>query len=331
MSRVRMVSLLLLATACEGPQFAQFDPLPADVATERAVRAHFSMPVPKGWASSEGASSEDGDVLTARETPPANGRIRAYRTMLVKVVDAVPGDDEAARRSAALGVLRSRYAEDGLAEVTTGHGQLAGRDSAWLFGSIFRGSIDTRFDVLAHVIPCRDHALLVEFATPAGQFENARAGFAALANGLETDLAPPRGSGPLAWFGGRRIGLRADDWSTALDVDGCAAVFAQEGTSARGELHVLDAGGAKVLDAAIDADDGPSRTRASIERGRRDGRSYVRLRSVQRDGARVLFVDELFAAEGQRLEHLRFVVPVAEWGKVATAVDRVMRSVRWRE
>lgn len=331
MSRVRLFALVLLAAACEGPQYAQFDPLPADVAVERAVRAHFSMPVPTGWSA-----AAEGEALTARETPPANGRIRAYRTLAVTRIEAVPGDDEAARRTAALGLLRRRYAEEGLVEVATGHGQLAGRDSAWLFGSVHRGSIDMRFDLLAHVIPCRDEALLVEFTTPAGQFENARAGFAALASGLETDLAPPRGNGTFVWFGGERVGLWVDDeWTVQKDVEGCAGVLTSKTSSLRCEVNVDAASAASDFDDYVDeccADLVRIDARIeSVERGIRDGRAFARIRSVCAGGVGASVRDSVVVQRGQRVDSLAFVVPCSEWATVRASVERAAASATWKE
>jgi hypothetical protein len=330
----RYVSLLLfclLAAACESPKYATFDPLREDVAVERVQRQHFSMPVPKEWRV-----DTDTRTLSARETPPDNGGIRAYRRVVVEPIAAILGDDEGTRNTNAMAYLRARFAPEGLDESEAGRAQFAERDSIWVRGTVARGSIDLRFDVWACVVPCRDAAFFFEFSTPAGQFEASWPGFSALKRGFETDLLPPRGSGPVEWLGDGRIGLCLDDWTVQRDVDGCAAVLTRAGSSVRGELRLSLRALPFDLDAFVDdyATEHASTRRdlvvQSVERGRRDLRTFARVRSVWRDGARTVAGVEVVATTEGRLERLLVTVPVGEWREVAAEVEAMAESMRGR-
>lgn len=333
MSRRAVVILsALLVAACEGPKYAQFEPLGNDVATQRVQRERFSMLVPTGWAQNDDAAS-----LVVKETPPDNGRIRAYRAVSVQRVDAVAGDDRESIRRAAFAWLHERYRDEGLVVTGTGTRELAGRECMWLEGSIFRSSIDLRFDLLACLVPGRDASLWLECTTPEGQFEAARSGFAVVVDSVETDVLPPRGTGPIEWFAGGKTGLRPDEeWTVQRDVDGCAAVLTAAGTSLRGEVRVTTSTQPFELDRLV-ADYATQQEAewkelqiASIERGERDGRRFARVRAAFRSGSKVLVVDETLVPSGARLDRVRFVASRAEWAQLGPAVERAASSLRWR-
>ncbi|MFO1076427.1 MAG: hypothetical protein U1E73_01730 [Planctomycetota bacterium] len=325
---------LVVASACALPKFAQFPPLPADVACHRVDRGSFSVLVPDHWREFGEAGPDD---LHFVEDAPANGEIHAYRALVVRTREPIAGDDPAAITQAGLAALCARHANDNLAVVATGTASLAGRDCAFLQGTITPSSYEVVLETLCYLVPGEGKALVVEFTVPAGQLDAARPGFAAIAQSLQTPVPPPRAGGELLWLDGDRVGVFVPDgWMRAADAGPALAAF----TFGDGEAHceVSTATSENGYDLARlaqgyerdQAPQWPDLCITAVERGTLGGRAFVRFRGAYRDELGTVFVDDTFVVAGDRLDRVLCRVPHGEPTAALASAQRLARSLRWR-
>jgi len=324
-----------LAAGCAVPRYAQFEPLRADAPSRRVERPAFSILVPSSFSS---VVERDDGTLIARETPPANGENRVYRLVDVRTAPGVDGDEAAALQSVGLAALRSLRAKDDFVESEHGSATIAGRAAFFVQGACSAGAADLRFDVLDFFVPGSPKSLVVQCAIPEGQLAASRAGFVAIANSLQTHLAPPgAAAGELRWFDDDRVGLRLrPEWQRQADDEGALAVFVHSACGARCDLVT------KATDAPVDLDrvaqnwvgekiaDWPCLTVLSMQRARRGDRDVLRVRAAYRDGGETVVVDDTYAVTQDRLDRLLFRVPLFDYHAERAAIDGAAASLRWK-
>lgn len=328
-------AVAVFAAACAAPTYGVFEPLRADAPSLRVERPEFSILVPRSFTSV--VTGDRG--LLARETPPPNGGHLVYRVLDVSVADGVDTEEPAAMERIALESLRARRKDDELTVRDSGATTLGGRDAFFVQGTCSAGAADLRLDVLDFFVPGSSKSLVVQCAIPEGQLAMSRDGFLAIANSLQTKLAPPgAAAGELRWFDGDRVGLRLPEaWQRQPDEEGALAVFVHDPSGARCDLVT------KALDGAVELDRVAanyvaekrgewSRLRVlSTQRGTHDGRDVLRLRAAYQDGGDTIFVDDTFAVTAGRLDRLLFRVAAADLGSVRAAIDKGAGSLRWQK
>lgn len=332
-ARSIVVALALFAAGCAAPTYATFPPLPATGGGTRVERDRFSLVVPDGWQLRE----RDGSLLSAFESPPANGRFKLYRTLDVATAPAVEPADDEAMATAAAALLRARRPGAEVAE--TGRTRLDGREAYWLRGRQSDGAADWIFDVFDVLVPGDAASLVVSFAIPEGQLAASREGFLATAATLLPKSSPERASefGELAWFDGDRLGLRLPSaWRRATDPGEALAVFELAGSDARCDLTTSTATAGYQLDPLVAGwlrDQAPKWAglrQLSVERARRGGRDSLRFRGAFLADNETIVVDDTFVLAGNRMDRLLFRVPFADYPAQQAAIERAVASLRWR-
>lgn len=335
MNRARiLICLPLLATACELPQFAQFPPLSADAPRQRIERDRFSILVPQQWRPFAETADRS---LHYVEDAPANGQIRAYRSVVVREHEPVAADSPEAALAAAQAALQAAHTKDNLKVLATGRATIAGRECAMLRGTITPSSFEVVLESLSFLVPGEGSALLVEFTVPSGQFDAAEPGFTAMAKSLQTTMPPPRFGGDLLWLDGDRIGMLAPDgWQRVDDPASAIAAFTLADGDALCELSTATSANGYDLARLAQGyvhDQAPQWADlriVAVERGTRGGRAFVRFRGAYRDGLGTVFVDDSFFVAGTRLDRVLCRVPAAERDRALPTVDRIVGSLRWR-
>lgn len=334
--RARCVVLFaaLAAAGCTTPKYAQFPPLPADVACQRVECGRFSLLVPTHWRAMGEATA---DAMYFVEDPPANGEIRAYRSVIAVARPMVAGDTPEAIAQAGLAAVRASHAKDDLHELAVGTATLAGRDCVFLRGTITPSSYDVVIETLNYFVPGDAGAIALEFRVPEGQFDAAQPGFAAIAQSLQTTIAPPRFGGDLLWLDGDRIGMLAPDgWQRVVDPAPSLAAFTLADGEAHCDLSTATSANGFDLDRLAKgyerdkAKEWPDLRVTAIERGVRAGRVFARFRGAYRDELGTVFVDDTFFVVGDRLDRVLCRVPAAERDRALPTVDRIVGSLRWR-
>lgn len=328
-----VVALALFAAGCAAPTYATFAPLPASGEGTRVERDRFSLVVPSGWTLRE----RDGSLLSAFETPPANGRFRLYRTLDVATAPAVDAADDEAMAAAASTLLRAQRAGAEIAE--TGTTRLDGRAAYWLRGRMSGGAADWILEVLDVLVPGDDGSLVISFTIPDGQLPASRDGFFATAATLQPKSSPGTGAalGELAWFDGNRLGVRLPPaWQRAADPGEALAVYALAGSDGRCDLTTSTAAAGFQLDPLVAGwlrDQAPKWAglrQLSVERVRRGGHDSLRFRGAFLADGETVVVDDTFVLAGNRMDRLLFRVPFADYPAQRTAIERAVASLRWR-
>jgi hypothetical protein len=322
---------LLALGACAVPKYAQFAPLPADVPTTRIERAGFSILVPQHWREFGQPSAE---ALHWVEDAPPNGAIRAYRSLVVFPVPPVAGDDAAALVAAGDAALRALRAADGLVVAESGAVALAGRDAAFVRGTVTPSSLDVVLETLLYLVPAEGAALVVELRAPEGQLAAAQPGFAQLVQSLQTSWPAPKLAGEPQWFDGGRFGVVLPDGYQVLAGAGLATVLFASG----GQCQVSTATRAPGWDLAEVARTEVAEHAAEwldwrvvrTDRGTRQGHTMLRLQGVYRGPQGPVVVDLGLYAAGERLDRVCCEVPLSAWAEARPAVERAVGSVRWR-
>ncbi|MBL8724923.1 MAG: hypothetical protein JNK49_12815 [Planctomycetes bacterium] len=324
-------SLLLALGACAVPKYAQFAPLPADVPTMRIERAGFSILVPQHWREFGPSGS---DALHFVEDAPANGRIRAYRSLAVYPGPTVAGDDLNAWLAAGTAALCELRARDGLAVAEWGVALLAGRPSAFVRGTVAPSSEDVVLETRVYLVPTASRSLVVEFQVPEGQLAAAEPGIAAMVQSLATSLPPPPFAAEPQWFDGGRFGVVVPDGCQVVAGAGLATLLFASG----GQCHVSTATRAAGWDLAAAARAEVAEHAAAwldwrvvrTDRGTRQGHAMLRLQGVYRGPQGPVVVDLGLYAAGERLDRVLCEVPLSAWTEARPAVERAVASVRWR-
>jgi hypothetical protein len=337
---LRIVACCSILVGCSQMDVARFSALTLGVDSQRVARRGFALQLPAAWQLREGdAIAVQSERLAAFEAPPANGRMRIYRLVDAELLPPVAENDAGA-------VLARQHEDDELVIASSGTRAIAGRGASWQLGRMRGPAADVDFDVLDVLVPGTPQALLLTFRAPAGQMNVSRDGFFAIAESLridETIVGIPAARGSLAsvkldaaiWFD-ERFSLRLPTGFTeGAAAAGLLAVYVH-GSGARCEVSTTRASAPDALERSsrdyLREHGGEWRDLEilAVERSRRSGREWLRVRATCRDATGTMVIDDSYALVGARLDRVLFRSPQAAYVVDRGAIDAAVASLVWR-